>query len=114
LTHYPAQYTLLCYSDDDLPRRASKIFNRFSDIYDLDITQAVTALVMALQGDEEIDGGANPHQPGADDEAGASSSEMDETNWDEEEVGYEPEIPAHISMNESQAGTGIDGALLKT
>jgi hypothetical protein len=78
----------------------------------------VTALVTALQGDEEIDGGASGHyqmwpEGGAEEDVTSSESgELDE--WDDDEGELVGGIPPLIGVNATQAGTGIDWTLLKT
>lgn len=70
----------------------------------------------ALQGNDDIDGGARRHQTAP---AGVADGEdwcldWNEVDWDENVGGHITGIPAHLGMNGSQAGLGIDWALLKT
>lgn len=47
------------YGDQNqtLPRRATKLFPKFTEVFDLDLRDVITKLVMALQGDDDADAG---------------------------------------------------------
>ena len=54
-----------------LPRRANKTFPKFIEVFDLDIRDVSIRLIMALQGDDEADGGK------------PSAQVEEEVDWDE-------------------------------
>ena len=110
LTTYPQQYSLLCFSDDTLPRRASSSFARFSEIFGLDINGVITALVASLQGDDEIDGGANGVLS---DVGGQGSSDEEEEEWEGEEPESQDYVPMTSGAGSSKSGAGMDWHLLK-
>lgn len=110
---YPQQYSLLCFSDDDVPKRSARCFPRFNEIFDLDIEGAVTALVMSLQGDDEIDGGASRMLI----DGQGSSSASEDGDEGEEWEGGEPEsqdyMPIPMMTVNSNSGLRMDWELLK-
>jgi hypothetical protein len=78
----------------------------------MDIQQVVIALVMSLQGDDEIDGGAS--RMVIDAQGSTSEEEGEENEWE----GVEPEsqdyMPVPMAAGTSKAGAGMDWDLLKT
>jgi hypothetical protein len=58
-----------------LPKRAIKIFPKFIEVFDLDLREVITKLIMALQGDDEADAG-KPADLG-----------MEEVDWEETDTG---------------------------
>jgi hypothetical protein len=111
LTTYPQQYSLLCFSDDTLPRRASRTFTRFSEVFGLNINQVVAALVASLQGDDDIDGGASMMLSPVGDE-GEGSDEEDE-EWEGEEPESQDYMPMTTGAGSAKSGAGMDWDLLK-
>jgi hypothetical protein len=109
LATYPQQYSLLCFSDDTVPKRASRAFARVSEIFRLDIREVVTALIMSLQGDDDIDGGASGV---LDEDEGNISSDGEEEEWELEDPDGLEYIPAAIASGGSRAAA-MDWDLLK-
>lgn len=57
LQTYPSSYTLLLFADEEVSLRTQRVFERFSSVYDLSTRDVVQRIVLALQGDDEINGG---------------------------------------------------------
>lgn len=81
-----------------LPRRANKVFPKFIEVFDLDLRDVITKLIMALQGDDEADAGKSSDLGG------------EEVDWEEPDLTAieGPGVETHIS-----SGTGIDWDILK-
>jgi hypothetical protein len=111
LRTYPQQYSLLCFSDDNLPKRSARTFTRFTEVFDMDIKEVIISLVMSLQGDDEIDGGAS----GMLIDAQGSTSEEDgeENDWEGEEPESQDYMPRPMTAGVPAVGGGMDMDLLK-
>jgi hypothetical protein len=109
LATYPQQYSLLCFSNDTIPKRVSRAFARFSDIFRLDIREMVTALIMSVQGDDDIDGGASGV---LNEDEGNMSSDGEEEEWEIEDPDGLEYIPSTIASGGAR-GAVMDWDLLK-
>jgi hypothetical protein len=112
LRTYPQQYSLLCFSDDNLPKRSARTFTRFTEIFDMDIKEVVIALVMSLQGDDEIDGGASRMLIDA--QGSASEEDGEENEWEGEEPESQDYMPMPMTSGSPTARGGMDWDLLNT
>ena len=112
LRTYPQQYSLLCFSDDNLPKRSARTFTRFTEIFNMNIKEVVAALVMSLQGDDELDGGASRSLNDA--QGSASEEEEEENEWEGDEPESQEYLPMPMTAGVPVGGTGIDWDLLKT
>jgi hypothetical protein len=113
LETYPQQYTLVCFSDDDPPKGSARKFDRFSEIFDMDIKAVVTALITSLQGDDEIDGGASKMLIDGGGSSSASEQE-EEDDWEIEEPESQDYMPMPMTAGSSTSTGGMDWDLLKS
>jgi hypothetical protein len=112
LRTYPQQYSLLCFSDDNLPKISARTFTRFTEIFDMDIKEVVIALVMSLQGDDEIDGGASRMLIDA--QGSTSEEEAEDNEWEGEEPESQDYMPIPTTAGVPAGRGGMDWDLLKT
>lgn len=85
-------------TNQTLPRRANKLFPKFTEVFELDLRDVITRLVMALQGDDEADAGK------------PADLLADEPEWDETDLATieGPGVNTQIS-----GGMGMNWGILK-
>jgi hypothetical protein len=111
LRTYPQHYSLLCFSDDNLPKRSARTFTRFAEIFNMNIKEVVIALVMSLQGDDEIDAGASGMLIDA--QGSTSEDDGEDNEWEGEEPESQDFMPMPIASGSPTARGGMDWDLLK-
>lgn len=101
LANYPHTYTSQARVEQTVrvPRRVDRSLPRFTEIFDLELKDLVLRLVMALQGDDDADGGK------------PTDVVPDETEW--EEHGLVLEEQRDLPMEVSTANTSMDWEVLR-
>lgn len=84
--------------NETLPRRANKLFPKFTEVFELDLRDVITRIVMGLQGDDEADAGK------------PADLLADEPEWEETDLAIMegPGVDARIS-----GGMGMDWDILR-